>query len=148
MLAHGWWFSPGTPASSTTKTGRHDITEILLKVALKHQKESLYIYIIYQSLTPYPKVSIFARYASYIYTYSLIEIKVKVQNIHKKWFYIHHHTRIDLFMISNIATFRYIMIHDWQINALVMEQWIYMHDTWTFQFVLVFYATFNNISVI
>jgi len=26
--------SPGTPASSTTKTGRHDIAEILLKVAL------------------------------------------------------------------------------------------------------------------
>jgi hypothetical protein len=25
-------------ASSTTKTGRHDIAEILLKVALKHQK--------------------------------------------------------------------------------------------------------------
>jgi hypothetical protein len=34
----GWWFSPGTPASSTTKTGHHDIAEILLKVALKHQK--------------------------------------------------------------------------------------------------------------
>jgi hypothetical protein len=32
------WFSSGTPASSTTKTGRHDIAEILLKVALKHQK--------------------------------------------------------------------------------------------------------------
>jgi hypothetical protein len=29
-----WWFSPGAPASSTTKTGRHDIAEILLKVAL------------------------------------------------------------------------------------------------------------------
>jgi hypothetical protein len=28
------WFSPGTPASSTTKTGRHDIAEILLKVAI------------------------------------------------------------------------------------------------------------------
>jgi hypothetical protein len=28
----------GSPASSTTKTGRHDIAEILLKVALKHQK--------------------------------------------------------------------------------------------------------------
>ena len=27
---------PGTLASSTTKTGRHDIAEILLKVALKH----------------------------------------------------------------------------------------------------------------
>ena len=38
LLAHGWWFSPGTTVSSTTKTGRHDIVEILLKVALKHQK--------------------------------------------------------------------------------------------------------------
>jgi hypothetical protein len=38
LLAYGRWFSPGTPASSTTKTGRHDIAEILLKVALKHQK--------------------------------------------------------------------------------------------------------------
>jgi hypothetical protein len=34
LLAHGRWFSPGTPSSSTTKTGRHDIAEILLKVAL------------------------------------------------------------------------------------------------------------------
>ena len=32
--SQGRWFSPGTPASSTTKTGRHDIAEILLKVAL------------------------------------------------------------------------------------------------------------------
>ena len=28
------WFSPGTPVSSTNKTDRNDITEILLKVAL------------------------------------------------------------------------------------------------------------------
>ena len=34
LLAHGRRFSPGTPASSTTKTGRHDIADILLKVAL------------------------------------------------------------------------------------------------------------------
>jgi hypothetical protein len=40
LLVHGLWFSPGTPASSTTKTGRHDIAEILLKVALKHQKSN------------------------------------------------------------------------------------------------------------
>jgi hypothetical protein len=37
LLAHGRWFSPGTPVSSTTKTGCHDKAEILLKVALKHQ---------------------------------------------------------------------------------------------------------------
>jgi hypothetical protein len=30
---HGRWFSPGTPASSTTKTGRHDRAEILLNMA-------------------------------------------------------------------------------------------------------------------
>jgi hypothetical protein len=34
LLAYGRWFSPGIPSSSTTKTGRHDIAEILLKVAL------------------------------------------------------------------------------------------------------------------
>jgi hypothetical protein len=30
LLVHDRWFSPGTPASSTTKTGRHNIAEILL----------------------------------------------------------------------------------------------------------------------
>ena len=40
LLVHGRWFSPGTLASPTTKTGRHDIAEILLKVALKHQKSN------------------------------------------------------------------------------------------------------------
>ena len=33
-LAAGLWFSPGTPVSSTNKTDHHNITEILLKVAL------------------------------------------------------------------------------------------------------------------
>jgi hypothetical protein len=42
LLVHGRWFSAGTPASSTTTTGHHDIAEILLKVALntKNQIES------------------------------------------------------------------------------------------------------------
>jgi hypothetical protein len=30
----GQWFSPGPPVSSTNKTKSHDVTEILLKVAL------------------------------------------------------------------------------------------------------------------
>jgi hypothetical protein len=33
-LAAGQWFSPGIPVSSTNKTDHHNITEILLKVAL------------------------------------------------------------------------------------------------------------------
>jgi hypothetical protein len=42
LLAHGRWFFPGTPASSTTTTGRNDIAEILLKVALKTPKSNQY----------------------------------------------------------------------------------------------------------
>ena len=41
LLAQVQWFSPGTPASSTTKTGRHDIAEILLKVALNTKNQSI-----------------------------------------------------------------------------------------------------------
>jgi hypothetical protein len=41
LLAHGRWFSPGTLAFSTTKTSRHDIAEIFLKVALSTKNQSL-----------------------------------------------------------------------------------------------------------
>jgi hypothetical protein len=34
LLAAGRWFSPGTVVSSINKTNRHDMAEILLKVAL------------------------------------------------------------------------------------------------------------------
>jgi len=44
LLAQGRWFSLGIPASSITKTGRHDIAEILLKVAIRHQKINQSIY--------------------------------------------------------------------------------------------------------
>jgi hypothetical protein len=40
LLANGRWFSLGIPASSTPKTGHHDIAEILLKVASKYQKSN------------------------------------------------------------------------------------------------------------
>jgi hypothetical protein len=45
-LATGQWFSSGTPVSSTNKTDCHDITEILLKVALNtinHEQYFIYI---------------------------------------------------------------------------------------------------------
>ena len=38
MLAHGRWFSPGTAASSTTKTGRHDVAETFAESGIKHKK--------------------------------------------------------------------------------------------------------------
>jgi len=62
-LATGRWFSPGPPVSSTNKTDSHDITEILLKVALNTIKQTtninmrtidffyyLFIYIYFTSL--------------------------------------------------------------------------------------------------
>jgi hypothetical protein len=39
LLAHGRWLYPGNPASSTTKTDRHDIVEILLKVVLNTKNQ-------------------------------------------------------------------------------------------------------------
>ena len=45
LLAHGRWFSTGTPASSTTKTGRHDFAEN----GVKHNK-SINQYNIYHYL--------------------------------------------------------------------------------------------------
>ena len=44
LLAHGRRFSPGTPASFTTNTGRHDLAEKLLKVALNTKHHSIIIY--------------------------------------------------------------------------------------------------------
>jgi hypothetical protein len=38
LLAHGRWFSLGTPASSTTKTGRHDIAENIVESGIKTPK--------------------------------------------------------------------------------------------------------------
>jgi hypothetical protein len=46
-LAVGWWFSPGTLVSSTNKTDRHDIAEILLKVAFDNITPLSYFYCIY-----------------------------------------------------------------------------------------------------
>ena len=39
-LVTGRWFCPGPPVSSTNKTDRHDIAEILLKVALNTIKQT------------------------------------------------------------------------------------------------------------
>ena len=42
-LATCQWFSPGNPVSATNKTDRHDITEILLNVALNNITPFFYL---------------------------------------------------------------------------------------------------------
>ena len=54
-LATCQWFSPGTPVSSSNKTDRHDITEILFKVTLKTIPLTPHPYV-YITLTPHPYV--------------------------------------------------------------------------------------------
>ena len=44
LLAHGRWFSPDTPASFTTEIDRHDLAEILLKVALNTKNQIIIRY--------------------------------------------------------------------------------------------------------
>ena len=41
LLVHGRWSSPGTPASSITKTGRHDIAESGVNTKKSNQIKSL-----------------------------------------------------------------------------------------------------------
>ena len=54
----GWWFSPGTPVSSTNKTDCQDVTEILLKVELNtitliSNPQWGLLYILYYIFKPY-----------------------------------------------------------------------------------------------
>jgi hypothetical protein len=54
LLVHSRGFSPDIPASSTTKTGRHDIAEILLKVALSTNNQIISDFIsFYMCYFPY-----------------------------------------------------------------------------------------------
>ena len=49
------WFSPGIPVSSTNKTG-HDMTEILLKVALNTKTKPNYILLLMITPVPYKAI--------------------------------------------------------------------------------------------
>jgi hypothetical protein len=48
---------PATPVSSTNKTVRHDITEILLKVALKNFKQQTSIKLNLSALLPTSQIT-------------------------------------------------------------------------------------------
>jgi hypothetical protein len=99
LLAQGQWFSP---ASSTTKTGRHDIAEILLKVALKHQKSNQINQQIPHLWTSYITtfqtlqsslifVDCFKQVQRYIY-------KKLIGSILKFWRMLHHQNQSSLFV--------------------------------------------------
>jgi hypothetical protein len=59
LLAHDRWFYPGTLAFSTTKTGRHDIAEILLKVVQHQKSNQISLQVKWIIFRPYPKSRLF-----------------------------------------------------------------------------------------
>ena len=56
LLARGGWFSPGTPTSPITKTGRHDIAEILLKMSVNTKNQSIQLAVKLYDLPPKNKI--------------------------------------------------------------------------------------------
>ena len=59
-IATGRWFSPGPPVALINKTDRHDITEILLKVALNtiNQTFQMRVILIYYRNNPIPSLGV------------------------------------------------------------------------------------------
>jgi hypothetical protein len=95
-LVTGRHFSLGPPVSSTDKTDCHDITEILLKVALNTIKQtnqwSMFLYIVINVMPSYkgPLQIINAstmlfkiRYTSHLYLYKEVTIGVTRKWMHK-----------------------------------------------------------------
>jgi hypothetical protein len=70
-LAIGRWFSLGTPVSSTNKTDRHDITKILLKVALSTINQTNQSMIIVEVATP---LEIFCMFCTFMVNMILMAI--------------------------------------------------------------------------
>jgi hypothetical protein len=50
LMETGWWFSLGTTVSSTNKTYRYDITEILLKVVINTINQPMFFFIQRQTI--------------------------------------------------------------------------------------------------
>jgi hypothetical protein len=73
-LATGQWFSPATPVSSINKTDRHDITEILLKVALNTIPPSLVHH-----------AHLFVSVCVFTFLSSTCNLHYKSKNIEEQW---------------------------------------------------------------
>jgi hypothetical protein len=93
LLAHGRWFSPGTPASSTTKTGRHDIAEILLKVALNTKNQSNRCYALQSFFLLYwlvfnATLAVFRLYVVVYLHYLPLYLFIFILNYIRRWNYV------------------------------------------------------------
>ena len=80
-LVAGRWFSPGTPVSSTNKTDCHNITEILLKVALNTTnliKTGTYLYVIATKTGTYVSIYLLFFQIYILHVLNLLKYKIKL----------------------------------------------------------------------
>jgi hypothetical protein len=112
LLVHGRWFSLGTLASSLTKTGHHDIAEILLKVALKtkHQNHHIMVRMRYhRSLCDISSLDHFFTFLKFLLTFyfnnPVHKTKVRIEigdsshvRFQRRFFYVERSFKFDLDM--------------------------------------------------
>jgi hypothetical protein len=111
LLAHGRWFSQGIPVSSTTKTGRHDIVEIWLKVGSNTINEW-----INQMITHVPVILIVSPITSLIWMQSDKEHFQKICWI--KIMHIRHKLlNIELYMIDWLIVWHLPSSISWKVNV-------------------------------
>ena len=81
-LTTSLWFSPGPPVSSTNKTDRHDITEILLKVALNIIKpnQTIYFQNVYNQIYHFKYVYVSITIDPVV-RYKITTVEYKIENL-------------------------------------------------------------------
>ena len=103
LLPHVRWFSPGTPASSTTKTGRHDIAESGVKTPkVKNQSfifsanlDDIFHYVLYKI--------IFMLYATIFFYWFLPFLRIR-------WSKLGKHSKFLIFISSLALIFFFLQI--------------------------------------
>jgi hypothetical protein len=135
LHAQGRWFSPGTPASSTSQTGRHDIAEILLKVALNSKNSNTNVYtvahVLNQENYPCPitiniemTLLLTMLWKLFIQCFpSGLPVIERKWNKHQTWFNNVHVWDLILLVIVHVI---WVLLNDWiRLNLEVL--FVYLH---------------------
>jgi hypothetical protein len=125
-LATCRWFSPGLLVSSTNKTDPHDITEILLKMALKTNKLVILIYIPIRHLVL--AIQIHTRYFVIRIYISMRHLVLAIQ-IHTRYFVILIYISIRHLVLAIQIHTRYFVIRIY-ISIRHFATRIYIYNDW------------------
>ena len=122
----GQWFTPGTPVSSTNKTDCHDITEILLTVALNiitlnHMLKILYM--ISQSSDIY--FLCHWQYFHCIFLFAILRTFLNVNwTMHAKWWQYLIYGHLWQVSLQDINSCIYQDIKVWDKNKRNISEWV------------------------